>query len=91
MCVAAGGGPYSGQSVHMRHFAPEPKDYAVKRYLFEAKRHYGIVNDRLGQHEWMLGREYTIVDMALWGWGRMVPLVVGSSPSDASVLSSFPT
>ena len=90
MFVASGVGPYSGQSVHMRHFAPEPKDYAVKRYLFEAKRHYGIVNDRLGQHEWMLGREYTIVDMALWGWGRMVPFVVGSSPSDASVWEQFP-
>ena len=51
MFVASGIGPYSGQSVHMRHFAPEPKEYAVKRYLFEAQRHYGIVNDRLGQHE----------------------------------------
>ena len=90
MFVASGIGPYSGQSVHMRHFAPEPKDYAVKRYLFEAQRHYGIVNDRLGQHEWMLGSEYTIVDMALWGWARMVPFVVGASPQDASVWQQFP-
>jgi GST-like protein len=90
MFVASGIGPYSGQSVHMRHFAPEPKDYAVKRYLFEAKRHYGIIDARLGQHEWMLGSEYTIVDMALWGWSRMVPFVVGASPKDASVWSEFP-
>ncbi len=90
MFVASGIGPYSGQSVHMRHFAPEPKEYAVKRYLFEAQRHYGIVNDRLGQHEWMLGSEYTIVDMALWGWARMVPFVVGASPQDASVWQQFP-
>ncbi len=90
MFIATGVGPYSGQSVHFRHFAPEPKDYAVKRYLFEAKRHWGIVNDRLGQHEWMLGSEYTIVDMALWGWARMVPFVIGASPQDASVWAEFP-
>ena len=90
MFVASGIGPYSGQSVHMRHFAPEPKDYAVQRYLFEAQRHYGIVEARLGQHEWMLGDRYTIVDMALWGWARMVPFVVGASPKDASVWEQFP-
>ena len=90
MFVASGVGPYSGQSVHMRHFAPEPKDYAVKRYLFEAKRHYGILNERLGQHEWMLGSDYTIVDMALWGWARMVPFVIGESPKDMSVWEHLP-
>ncbi len=90
MFVASGIGPYSGQSVHMRHMAPEPKDYAVKRYLFEAKRHYGIIEARLGQHEWMLGDEYTIVDMALWGWSRMVPYVIGASPKDDSVWAQFP-
>jgi GST-like protein len=90
MFVASGVGPYFGQSVHMRHFAPEPKDYAVARYLFEAKRHLGILDARLGQHEWMVGGEYTIVDMALWGWSRMVPYVVGSSPQDTSVWSEFP-
>ena len=90
MFVASGVGPYSGQSVHMRHFAPEPKEYAVNRYLFEAQRHYGIIDARLGQHEWMLGSEYTIVDMALWGWARMVPFVVGASPKDAAVWEQFP-
>ena len=90
MFVASGIGPYSGQSVHMRHFAPEPKDYAVQRYLYEAKRHYGIVDARLGKQEWMLGREYTIVDMALWGWARLVPFVVGASPKDETVWAEFP-
>jgi GST-like protein len=90
MFVASGVGPYSGQSVHMRHAAPEPKDYAVKRYLFEAKRHYGIIDARLGEREWMLGDEYTIVDMALWGWSRMVPYVIGASHKDDSVWSQFP-
>lgn len=77
MFVATGIGPYSGQSVHFRHFAPEPKDYAVTRYLFEARRHYGIVDSRLATRRFMLGETYTIVDMALWGWARMVPFVIG--------------
>lgn len=82
MFVASGIGPYAGQSVHFRHFAPEPKDYAVKRYTFEAKRHFGILNERLGQHETMVGQTYTIVDMAVWGWARLVPFVLGEDAWD---------
>ena len=77
MFVASGVGPYSGQAVHFRNFAPEPKEYAVTRYLFEAKRHYGIINDHLATRSFMLGDAYTIVDMALWGWARLVPFVLG--------------
>jgi GST-like protein len=90
MFIASGVGPYSGQAVHFRHYAPEPKDYAVSRYLFEAKRHYEILDARLAKHQWMLGDEYTIVDMALWGWARMAPLVMGASPKDVSVWEQFP-
>ena len=75
MFVATGIGPYSGQAVHFKHMAPETVDYAVKRYQFEAERHWGIVNDRLGKGRYLLGDAYTIVDMALWGWARMAPLV----------------
>ena len=77
MFVASGLGPYAGQCVHFRHFAPEPKEYAVKRYLFEANRHFGILNDRLGKREFMVGGAYSVVDMAVWGWTRMVPVVLG--------------
>ncbi len=90
MFVASGIGPYSGQAVHFRHFAPEPKDYAVTRYLFEAKRHWGILDARLAEHEWMVGDAYSIVDMAVWGWARMVPFVIGASPKDASVWETYP-
>lgn len=77
MFVATGVGPYSGQKVHFANHAPEKLDYAIKRYDFEANRHYGILNDRLEGREWMVGDTYTIVDMALWGWGRMAPFVLG--------------
>src|SRR5882757_5918832 len=77
MFVASGIGPYSGQSVHFRNFAPEPKDYAVTRYTFEARRHWTILNDRLAKRRFMLGDDYGIVDMAVWGWSRLVPNVLG--------------
>ena len=73
MFVATGIGPYCGQAVHFKHVAPEPKDYAVNRYTFEAERHWNIVNDHLAGKEWMVGDTYTLVDMAVWGWARMVP------------------
>jgi GSH-dependent disulfide-bond oxidoreductase len=78
MFVASGIGPYSGQAVHFRNVAPEPKDYAVNRYTFEAQRHWGILNTRRGQHRFMVGDNYSIVDMAVWGWSRLIPNVLGA-------------
>lgn len=78
MFVATGIGPYSGQAVHFKHYAPEPKDYAVTRYTFEAWRHWSIINERLANLSYMLGNEYTLVDMAVWGWARAVPFILGN-------------
>jgi len=77
MFVASGVGPYSGQAVHFKHFAPKDLEYAHNRYQFEAHRHYGILNDHLAGSRYMVGDTYTIVDMAFWGWARMVPFVLG--------------
>lgn len=77
MFVATGIGPYSGQAVHFRHFAPEPKDYAVNRYVFEATRHWALLNARLSSQRFMVGDTYTIVDMAVWGWARALPYILG--------------
>lgn len=77
MFVATGIGPFSGQAVHFSHFAPEKVPYAQERYAFEAKRHYAILDARLKDREWLVGGAYTIVDMATWGWARMVPFILG--------------
>ena len=77
MFVATGIGPFSGQGVHFRHFAPDGGAYAKERYAFEARRHWGILNQRLADRPFVLGETYTIVDMAVWGWARMVPFVLG--------------
>ena len=77
MFVASGVGPYSGQSVHFRVYAPEKNEYAINRYAYEAQRHFGIINERLGKNKYMLGDSYTIVDMNVWGWARLMPNVLG--------------
>src|SRR5215469_1733816 len=62
MFVASGVGPYSGQAVHFRHYAP-PSDYAVNRYRYEARRHFRILDDRLKAQRYIVGDSYTFVDM----------------------------
>jgi GST-like protein len=81
MFIATGLGPYSGQAVHFKHFAPrdlgQGLDYAHNRYQFEAHRHYKILDEHLANSRYMVGDSYTIVDMAFWGWARMAPFVLG--------------
>src|ERR1700726_4923207 len=76
MFFATGIGPYSGQAVHFKHFAPKGLEYAHNRYQFEANRHYKILDDHLAKSKYVVGDTYTIVDMALWGWARMAPFVL---------------
>ena len=77
MFVASGIGPYSGQAVHFRHFAPGENDYARDRYAHEARRHWQIIEDRLTAAPFMLGEDYTIVDMSVWGWATRIPFMMG--------------
>ena len=77
MFVAAGVGPFSGQAVHFKHFAPEKVPYAHTRYQYEAMRHYAVLDGHLAKHRYMVGDIYSIVDMDVWGWARMVPFVLG--------------
>jgi GSH-dependent disulfide-bond oxidoreductase len=77
MFVATGVGPFSGQAVHFKHHAQEKIAYANTRYQYEAERHYGIANERLAKRRYMMGDTYTIIDMDLWGWARMVPYILG--------------
>lgn len=77
MFVASGIGPYSGQAVHFKHFAPEPIKYAINRYMFEAERHWGIVDQQLSRGPYMVNGVYSIVDMSVWGWARLIPFIFG--------------
>ena len=79
MFAATGVGPFSGQAVHFRHFTPEKLPYAHNRYQFEARRHYDILDARLAKRRYMVADMYTIVDMDVWGWARLIPFILGES------------
>lgn len=86
MFVASGIGPFSGQLVHFKAYAPEKIPYAINRYDYEANRHWSIVDARLAKQKYMVGDSYTVVDMALWGWARLTPFVLGE-PSAAKLVN----
>jgi GSH-dependent disulfide-bond oxidoreductase len=77
MFVATGVGPFSGQAVHFKHFSPEKVAYAHNRYQYEAMRHFSVLDAHLAKHRYMVGDVYTIVDMDVWGWARMIPFILG--------------
>lgn len=82
MFIATGLGPFSGQAVHFQHMAPEKLPYAINRYRFEAKRHYQILDERLADRIYLVGDDYSIVDMAAWGWIDRVTPVLGDGELD---------
>ena len=52
----------------------------MQRYEFEAWRHWRIVEQRLAGRLWMMGDRYTVLDMAVWGWGKSAPTALGDDP-----------
>jgi GST-like protein len=71
MFQMGGLGPMLGQAHHFRNYAPQRIDYAIERYDNETKRLYGVLDAQLHRTgAWLVGREYTIADMACWPWVR---------------------
>ena len=69
MFQMGGLGPMAGQAHHFRNYAPESIDYAIDRYTNEVGRLYRVMDERLGEAEY-LADEYSIADMAAWPWIR---------------------
>ena len=79
MFIGSGIGPFTGQAIHFTRYAPAGQEYALHRYEFEAERHWQIVDQRLATRRFMLGEDYSIVDMALWGWCRGLFYLMGDN------------
>nr|WP_250957486.1 glutathione S-transferase N-terminal domain-containing protein [Rhizobium sp. CG5] len=75
--VATGLSPYSGQAIHFLHYAPEDLPYAKNRYVKEVERTYAVLDKRLESSEWLAGDDYTVADMALWGWAASAGYIFG--------------
>ena len=64
-----GQGPMAGQLSHFVNYAPEDqRTYGHKRYLGEYERLMAVMDRRLEGRTWMVGTEYSIVDMICWPW-----------------------
>ncbi|MDI3399767.1 glutathione binding-like protein [Pseudomonas sp. V88_4] len=61
-------GPMAGQNHHFSQFAPEKIPYAIKRYVDETARLYGVLDKQLANNEFVAGSEYSIADMAIYPW-----------------------
>lgn len=61
-------GPMAGQNHHFGTYAPEKLPYAIKRYVDETNRLYGVLNKRLADRPFVAGADYSIADMASYPW-----------------------
>jgi GSH-dependent disulfide-bond oxidoreductase len=67
MWQMAGLGPMAGQVHHFANYAPEKLPYAIKRFVDEAGRLYGVLDIQLRSRDYVAG-DYSIADMAIWPW-----------------------
>ncbi|MGV8919351.1 MAG: glutathione S-transferase family protein [Pseudomonas sp.] len=79
MFIATGLSPFSGQAVHFLHHAPEAIAYARNRYLKEVERHYAVLDQRLATSRYLASDDYSIADMALWGWANYAGYILGEA------------
>ena len=69
MFQMGGVGPMMGQAnVFFRYF-PKKIPEAIERYQNETRRLLGVLNERLGENEYLAG-DYSIADIANWCWAR---------------------
>ncbi|WP_236183699.1 glutathione binding-like protein [Pseudomonas protegens] len=76
-------GPMAGQNHHFSQFAPEKIPYAIKRYVDETARLYGVLDRRLADRAFVAGSDYSIADMAIYPW-------IASYKKQSQKLEDFP-
>jgi GST-like protein len=74
MFQMGGVGPMFGQLGFFHRFAG--KDFEDKRprdrYVAESRRLLGVLDKRLADRAWIMGEEYTIADIAIFPWVRLM-------------------
>jgi GST-like protein len=64
-----GSAPFIGGGFgHFYAYAPFKIEYAIDRYAMETKRLFDVADKRLGESHYLAGDEYTIADIASYGW-----------------------
>jgi GST-like protein len=64
-----GSAPYLGGGFgHFYAYAPTKIEYAIDRFAMEVKRQLDVLDQRLGESEYLAGDDYTIADIAVFPW-----------------------
>jgi len=70
-----GSGPYLGGGFgHFYAYAPEKLEYPINRFAMEVKRQLDVLDQNLGERQFLCGDDYTIADMASYPWYGSVVL-----------------
>lgn len=68
MWQMGGMGPMGGQANYFNAYCPEDLPLAKERYTREVARLWGVLDRQLQGRQWIANDEYSIADMACWGW-----------------------
>lgn len=72
---------------HFYAYAPEKFEYPINRYAMETKRIFSVANLRLAETEYLAGKDYSIADIATYGW--FGALMRGDAYEDAATFLSM--
>jgi GST-like protein len=85
-----GSAPFVGGGFgHFYAYAPEKYEYPINRYAMETKRLLDVADKRLGETRYLAGNEYTIADIAAYGW--FGGFVRGDAYGDAATFLDVPS
>lgn len=67
-----------GEAITIAADLSDPKlQYAITLYRREIERLYGILDRRLSEREYLIGQDYTILDISTFGWVNLHSCVLG--------------
>jgi len=72
----AGVGPIQGQANHFFRYAPQKIQYGIDRYQNETKRLYSVLEERLQERDYLVGKgrgRYSVADISTFTWVRWGP------------------
>lgn len=75
MFHASSVGPIFGQRVHFEHFAQERYLPAIERYRNLSEDIFAILDARLAARPWLAGDDYSIADIAHFGWLHVLRVI----------------
>lgn len=67
-------GPILGQRVHFEMFAPTKLAQAIERYHRLSEEVFATLDARLGDVPWLAGDDYSIADIATFGWTHIAEI-----------------